>query len=123
LNIQLPHEQRMNPYVHKGHGFYYFFTRKVMLAASSQAYIFFPGGYGTLDEFSELITLIQTHKMQATPIILVDSEYWKPLIDWFKGAMLDNGAIAKNDLKLFHVVDTADEVMTYVRKSKERSFF
>jgi hypothetical protein len=124
LNIQLPNEQRTNAFVGKAKGFYYFFTRKVMLAASAQAYIFFPGGFGTLDEFTEILTLVQTKKMHHSPLVLVGREFWAPFIAWAENFMADRlGTIAKNDLKLFHVVDTAEEAMKLVRTSRERTIF
>lgn len=124
LNIQLPTEQRINPYVNRAHAFYYFFTRKVMLAASAQAYVFFPGGYGTLDEFFEMIVLIQTGKSQEVPIVCVGKEYWDPLVDWIEGTLRDKyKTISSEDRKLFHVVDTAEEVFKLIETSKERTFF
>ncbi len=124
INIQLPAEQRTNAYVTKSKGFYYFFTRKVMLAASAQAYIFFPGGFGTSDEFFEMITLVQTGKMQKLPIILVGKDFWQPLVDWMKNNLIKKyKTISPNDIKLFHLVDTAEEAMKYIKKSKERTIF
>lgn len=124
LNIQLSTEQRINPYVKRGRGFYYFFTRKVMLAASAQAYIFFPGGFGTLDECFEIITLIQTHKMQKTPVILVGKEFWDPLWAWVKQQSLETQqAIAPQDLDLVHIVDTAQEAFVFIKDSEERTLF
>lgn len=124
LNIQLPKEQRINPYVTHSKAFYYFFTRKVMLAASAQSYIYFPGGYGTLDEFSEIIVLIQTGKLEPIPIVLVGKSFWEPLIAWFEEVVYGQfDGIERKDLKLFTVVDTAEEAYNVVVKSKERSFF
>ncbi len=124
INIQLPTEQRTNPYVTKSKGFYYFFTRKVMLAASAQSYIFFPGGFGTLDEFTEILTLIQTKKMQKIPIILVGKKYWAPMIEWFKKTMAEEyKTILPEDVKLFQVVDKAEEAMKIIGKSRERTIF
>ncbi|OGF33053.1 Rossman fold protein, TIGR00730 family [Candidatus Falkowbacteria bacterium RIFOXYD2_FULL_35_9] len=124
INIQLPAEQRTNSYVGQAKAFYYFFTRKVMLAASAQAYIFFPGGFGTIDEFMEILTLIQTRKMQKTPIILVGIKFWTPLIKWFEKSFRDQyKTIHSEDLKLFNLVDSAEEVMKIVKKSKERTIF
>ena len=124
LNIQLPTEQRVNPYVTKGRGFHYFFTRKVMLAASAQAYVYFPGGFGTLDEFFEMITLIQTGKMQRIPVVCVGKEFWSGLFEWVVKVQLDEyKVIAAKDMDLFQVVDTAQEAFDLVSTSTERSFF
>lgn len=123
LNIQLvPTEQRINDYVKKGLGFHYFFTRKVMLAFSSQAYVFFPGGFGTIDEMSEILTLIQTNKISRDiPVVLVGKDYWEPLLKWFKETMYDKyKAIDEADMKLYHMVDSADEAFKIIKKSKER---
>lgn len=124
LNIQLPSEQRTNPYVTRSRGFHYFFTRKVMLAASAQAYVYFPGGFGTLDEFFEIITLIQTGKMQATPVVCVGREFWEGLVEWIQKVQLsENKTIAAKDLKLFTIVASAEEAFEIISKSEERSFF
>lgn len=124
LNIQLPREQRVNRYVKRGKGFYYFFSRKVMLAASAQAYVFFPGGYGTLDEMFELLMLIQTKKMCPLPIVLVGKDYWDGLLDWIKKTVLTkNEFIAAEDLDIFRLVDTADEAFDIITKSREREYF
>jgi len=124
INIQLPMEQRTNPYVSKSKGFYYFFTRKVMLAASAQSYIFFPGGFGTLDEFTEILALIQTGKMQKTPVILVGKDFWNPLVNWMKQTLVkDFQSIKPADINLFHVVNSAEEAYKYIKGSKERTIF
>ncbi|MFH2062569.1 MAG: TIGR00730 family Rossman fold protein [bacterium] len=123
LNIQLPKEQRTNRYVSRGKGFYYFFTRKVMMSASSQAYIFFPGGFGTMDEMFELITLIQTGKMSPIPIVLVNRPYWEGLFGWVRESLLARGYISPDDLDLVQVVDTANEAYEIVSKSPERPYF
>jgi hypothetical protein len=124
INIQLPAEQRTNPYVTKSKGFYYFFTRKVMLAASAQSYIFFPGGFGTSDEFFEMITLVQTGKMQKLPIVLVGKDFWQPMVNWLNKQMVTKyKTVSPGDPKLFHLVDTAEEAMKYIKKSKERTIF
>lgn len=124
LNIQLPMEQRTNPYVKTGRAFHYFFTRKVMMAASAQAYVFFPGGFGTLDEFFEMVVLIQTKKAQKVPVVCVGHEYWDPLVEWINKVVLDKfGAIDVRDTKLFKVVDTAEEAYSLIKNSKERTIF
>lgn len=124
LNIQLKNEQRINPFVKKGRAFYYFFTRKVILAASAQSYVYFPGGFGTLDEMYEILTLIQTKKSEPMPVVLMGHEYWDGLVAWMRETIFEKfDAIAKEDLDIFHVVDTAEEAMEYIRTSSERTFF
>lgn len=125
LNIQLPTEQRVNKYVKKGMGFHYFFTRKVMLSASAQAYVFFPGGFGTLDEFFEIITLLQTEKItERIPVILMGKSFWEPLLQWIEKEMYErNNAIEKDDMNIYKLVNTLDEAFNIITKSKERKFF
>lgn len=123
INIELPMEQRTNRYVKKSKAFHYFFTRKVMLSASAQAYIFFPGGFGTIDEASELITLIQTKKMCPIPIVLVGKDFWGSFIEWVKTDMLANGYISESDFKIFSLVDSADEAFEIVKTSSDRPYF
>jgi uncharacterized protein (TIGR00730 family) len=123
LNIQLPMEQRTNRYVTKGHGFHYFFTRKVMLSASAQAYIYFPGGFGTIDEMSEIVTLIQTRKMCPIPIVLVGKRYWGGLVEWIKAEMLSEKYIEEKDFEIFKVVDTAEEAFELLKDTVEREYF
>ena len=114
LNIVLPFEQHDNPYIDsdKSIDFDYFFVRKVMYVKYSQGFIVMPGGFGTLDEFFEAFTLIQTHKIEPFPLILVGTEFWTGLIDWIRGTVLErNNNISPEDLDLVHVVDTEDEVL------------
>jgi len=124
LNIQLPNEQRINPYVTKGRGFHYFFTRKVMLAASAQAYVYFPGGFGTLDELFEIVTLIQTGKMQATPVVCVGKEFWSGLFAWVEQTQVKKyKTINPTEFKLIQIVDSAEEAYQAICGSEERTFF
>ena len=125
LNIQLPFEQRVNPYVKKSGAFHYFFVRKVMLSYSAQAYVYFPGGFGTLDEFFEIITLIQTKKIvDEVPVILYGRSYWGPLMKWIEEQMYKKfQAIDKADLKLYTIVDTPAEALKIIKKSKPRKEF
>lgn len=124
INIQLPFEQRINPFVKKARGFYYFFTRKVILAASAQTFVYFPGGYGTLDELFEILTLIQTQKSERVPVVLVGKEYWSGLIAWLKDVVYGQmDTIGKEDLDLFVLVETAEEAFEIIKTSTERSIF
>lgn len=125
LNIKLPYEQRINPYVTKSAAFHYFFVRKVMLSYSAQAYVYFPGGFGTLDEFFEIITLIQTRKISTNiPVILVGKEYWGPLTKWIDEQMFGKfKAIDKEDMKIYQVVDTAEQALAIIKKSPVRREF
>jgi uncharacterized protein (TIGR00730 family) len=124
LNIELPREQRLNPYTTHSRGFHYFFTRKLMLAAAAKAYVFFPGGFGTCDELFELLTLIQTGKSSPMPIILVGKEYWAPLMQWIEVQMYGTqDAIDPEDLRIPIVVDSAKEAFTFVSKAPDRNLF
>lgn len=124
LDIELPEEQRRNAWVKKGIGFHYFFTRKVMLSASAQAYIFFPGGYGTLDEFYEMITLIQTRKMEVVPVICIGHEFWDDLDVWMKKTFVEKfRTIDPQDISLYTIVDTAEEAFEIIKLSRERKYF
>ena len=114
LNIELPFEQHDNPYIDsdKSLDFDYFFVRKVMFVKYSQGFVVMPGGFGTLDELFEAMTLIQTHKIETFPIILVGTEFWGGLMDWIKTTLLEaNNNISPKDLDLIHLVDSADEVL------------
>ncbi|MDO6516826.1 TIGR00730 family Rossman fold protein [Zobellia uliginosa] len=116
LNIDLPFEQHDNPYIDsdKSLDFDYFFVRKVMFVKYSQGFVVMPGGFGTLDELFEAITLIQTNKIEKFPIILVGSEFWSGLIDWIKNTMLGVKNISPNDLDLIKIADTEDEVVDII---------
>lgn len=123
IAIKLPFEQRENPYINKSQPFYYFFVRKVMLFYTAQAYVFFPGGFGTLDEFFELVTLVQTHKIdrESVPLILVGKDFWTPLVGYINDTVYEKyKAIDKGDMKLYHLVDTAEEAMAIIKKSPPR---
>jgi uncharacterized protein (TIGR00730 family) len=116
INIELPFEQKPNPYSTIRLSFKYFFIRKVMFLKYAMAYVVMPGGFGTLDEFSEAITLIQTKKMKPFPIVLVGSSYWTGLIEWMKTNLLDTGRITKEDMEIFKIMDDAREIVDYVKK-------
>lgn len=116
LKIELPFEASANEYIDKLVSCRYFFTRKVFFLKYSQAFVAFPGGYGTLDELFETLTLVQTGHMRSVPIILVGKEYWKGMISWIKKTMLTDGKISPEDLNMFKLVDTAEEAMAYLNK-------
>ncbi|MDE1970537.1 MAG: TIGR00730 family Rossman fold protein [Patescibacteria group bacterium] len=122
LNIKLPAEQRINPYVNASIAFHYFFTRKVMLSYAAQAYVYFPGGFGTLDEFFELVTLIQTKKIAThIPVILLGREYWGPLNEWIRTQVYGTfHAIDEEDMNIYQIVDTSEEALEIILKTPER---
>jgi len=121
LNIKLPFEQKLNPYTSESLNFDFFFSRKVMLTFASEVYVYFPGGFGTLDEFFEIITLIQTKKIEPIPVVLYGKEYWTPLIEFFKNDMLQKyQTISPEDLELFQLVDSVDEAMMYITKEVKK---
>jgi hypothetical protein len=117
LNIDLPFEQHSNPYVNLPMDFRYFFVRKVMFIKYSMAFICMPGGFGTLDELFESLTLIQTHKIKPFPIILVGSSFWAGLVDWIKEQLVNNGTIDKADLLLFELLDDVDDIVAFIRRT------
>ncbi len=116
MNIRLPFEQTPNEFANVKLYYKYFFIRKVMFVKFAMAYVILPGGFGTMDELFEALTLIQTKRIKSFPVILMGSEYWKGLIDWMKETMLTHGMIVQEDLDLLHVVDEPEEVVQYIRK-------
>lgn len=115
LNIRLGEPQANNAYLTESLSFDHFFARKTMLAFASEVYVFFPGGFGTLDEFFEIVTLVQTKKIRAVPIVIYGKEYWEPLIAFIKTKMLvEHQAINPEDLEIFHLVDSVDEAYEYI---------
>ena len=120
LNIELPFEQGMNEYVELGLDFHYFFTRKVMFVRYASGFVVFPGGFGTLDEMFESLTLIQTGKVRDFPVVLVGSDYWGGLVDWMRERLLGEGKIDPNDLDLFQVTDDPEDVVRAMRSATHR---
>ncbi|MFH1338717.1 MAG: TIGR00730 family Rossman fold protein [Candidatus Omnitrophota bacterium] len=116
LNIQIPQEQRPNKYVDLLLEFHYFFCRKVMFLKYGKAFVILPGGYGTLDEFFESLNLIQTHRVEKFPVVLLGSEYWKGMIGWLKSKVLKKGCISASDLKIFTIVDKPKEVVSVIKE-------
>ena len=114
LGIELPFEQGMNPFVDLGVNFRYFFARKTMFVKYASGFVVLPGGFGTLDELFEALTLVQTHKVTGFSIVLVDSSYWGPMIEWLRGPVLERGMIREADIDLLKVVDTAEEAVRTV---------
>jgi uncharacterized protein (TIGR00730 family) len=121
LLIDLPNEQPTNPYITESLSFYYFFARKVCLSYGAEVFLFYPGGLGTMDEFFEIITLVQTGKLNNVPIICVGSEYWNGLMDFMTKEMLMRGAIQESDLNLFTITDDHDEIIEIIRKVQVRA--
>ena len=114
-NIELPHEQQLNDYVDLGVDFRYFFVRKTMFVKYAEAFVVFPGGFGTLDELFEALTLIQTGKVQHFPVVLYDSSYWEGLIAWLKGRPLAEQKLWPDDLELFQLSDSPQDVVTFIQ--------
>ncbi|HXS46210.1 MAG TPA: TIGR00730 family Rossman fold protein [Solirubrobacterales bacterium] len=117
LNIQLPLEQQTNLYVNRALDFHYFFARKLMFVRYARAFVIFPGGFGTLDEMFESLTLIQTHRVEHFPTILVDTEFWAPLSGWIDDRLEDDGLISPGDKELLVTADTPEEVCDHVRRA------
>ena len=116
LHIHLPLEQKPNPYLTIKSDYRYFFVRKLMFVKYAMAYIAMPGGFGTLDEVSEALVLIQTKRIKPFPIIFLGSAFWGGLMDWFRGTLLARGFVSAEDMELFTIVDTAEEAVQYIRR-------
>jgi len=116
LHIHLPREQAANPFANIRLDFKYFFIRKVMFVKYAVAYIIMPGGFGTMDELFEALTLIQTKRIRSFPVILMDSGFWNELMGWFKNTLLSHGTISEEDLELLHVVDSPEEAVNIVKQ-------
>ena len=116
MNIDLPSEQKPNGYINHLINFHYFFCRKVCFVKYAKAFVIFPGGYGTLDELSESVTLIQTQRMAQFPVILFGSKYWKGLLDWLKGPVLHEDCIDPKDLNIIQTADKPEEVVKIIKK-------
>jgi uncharacterized protein (TIGR00730 family) len=116
LNIELPFEQMPNPYANIKLNFRYFFVRKVIFVKYSVAYVVMPGGFGTLDELAEALTLIQTHRIRPFPVILVGSDYWSGLLDWIKNVQLEHGMISPDDLDYIMIMDDPAEVVKRIKQ-------
>lgn len=121
LNIELPFEQQPNPYISKLLSFRYFFVRKVMFLKYTKAIVIFPGGYGTLDEMFESLTLIQTNRIHKMPVILVGKDFWSKIIDWIKEKLVDDGYISPEDIYLFKLVETPEEIIEIIDSQLGRS--
>jgi uncharacterized protein (TIGR00730 family) len=118
LNIELPHEQRTNPYVNRALHFHYFFARKLMFVRYARAFVIFPGGFGTFDEMFESLTLIQTRRIRHFPTILVATEHWQPLLDWLRDDVTRDGLISPDDDRLLLTADTPQQVCDHVLRAK-----
>ena len=116
LHINLPSEQQANEYANVRLNFNYFFIRKVMFVKYAVAYIIMPGGFGTLDELFEALTLIQTKRIRSFPVILMDSEFWNGLLDWIRDTLIKKKTLSKSDLEVFNVVDTAEEAVGIIKR-------
>jgi uncharacterized protein (TIGR00730 family) len=123
LNIQLPHEQQTNPYQDVSQTFRHFFARKVMFVKFASAYVVMPGGFGTLDELMEALTLVQTRKIRRMPVILVHSPYWRGLMDWIRGTLVAEGMIDREDVDLVQILDEPAEVVRAIFELYEKRGF
>jgi uncharacterized protein (TIGR00730 family) len=120
FNIRLPHEQRSNPYVDISYTFDHFYARKVCFVKPAEGFVIFPGGFGTLDELYEALTLIQTGKVLHFPVVLFDRDYWQEMLDWIRGELLADGMISPDDLELLYTTDDGDEAVRIVLDCYER---
>lgn len=116
INIELPREQKPNKYIKTYLNFRYFFVRKVMFVKYAVAFVIFPGGFGTLDEFFEPLQLIQTHKIKPFPLILVGKDYWKGLVDWIRGVLLTRRKISPEDVNLFCILEEPEEIVNFIKE-------
>ncbi len=119
LNIDLPHEQHANPYLDVSLSFRYFFARKLMFVKYALAYVIFPGGFGTMDELFESLTLIQTNKIRRFPVVLYGSEYWSGLLDWMRTSMLGREFVDADDMGLFRVVDDPEQIVAIISEHRD----
>lgn len=120
LGIELPFEQKMNDYVELGVDFRYFFARKTMFIKYAQGFVVFPGGFGTFDELFEALTLVQTQKVTSFPVILVGTEYWKPLMDWMRNTVAVDGKIKLEDVDAIHLMDDIDDIIKLLLDSEAK---
>lgn len=120
LGIELPFEQSLNSYCDIGINFRYFFARKTMFLKYAQGFVVFPGGYGTLDELFEALTLVQTRKVTQFPVVLFGSEYWRPLVDWLRDSVVAQGNMSAGDMDLFHIVDSVEDAMAVIKEADEQ---
>jgi uncharacterized protein (TIGR00730 family) len=118
LGIELPFEQELNEWVDVGIAFRYFFVRKTMFVKYAQAFVILPGGFGTLDELFEALTLVQTRKVTRFPVVLFGNGYWSGLVDWIRSALVDTGTVSPGDLDLFRVTDDVDEVVAIIAEAE-----
>jgi uncharacterized protein (TIGR00730 family) len=117
LGVELPFEQRLNEWCEIGIDFRYFFARKTMFVKYARAFVVLPGGFGTMDELFEALTLVQTRKVTQFPVVLMGASYWRGLLDWLRGSMCADGKISPEDLDLIHVTDEVDEVVAHIRSA------
>jgi uncharacterized protein (TIGR00730 family) len=120
FNIELPHEQQSNPYLDINVTFHHFYARKTMFVKAAEGFVILPGGFGTLDELFEALTLIQTGKVRHFPVVLYDSAYWRPLLDWVRGRLLADGMVSAEELDLLEVTDSPVEAVATILECYER---